>query len=48
MPASPEVRAIAQPRRKQGKVSVSAIAGTSHLNPLAALRELKRALRIAK
>ncbi|PFH08754.1 excisionase family DNA binding protein [Collimonas sp. PA-H2] len=33
---------------KQGKVAASSIVGTSHLYPLAALRELKRALRIVK
>lgn len=33
---------------KQGKVTASSIIGTTHLYPLATLRELKRALRLVK
>ncbi|MEO8408219.1 MAG: helix-turn-helix domain-containing protein [Oxalobacteraceae bacterium] len=33
---------------KQGKITVSSVVGTSHLYPLSALRELKKALKIVK
>jgi excisionase family DNA binding protein len=33
---------------KQGKVAASSIVGTSHLYPLATLRQLKRALQMVK